>query len=191
MPARDLPKWKAMAETVDSATREVRIGIVGKYTGLSDSYLSVTKALQHAAIHCGVRLIVDWIESDKLETKSEDEKARNILKQVHGILVPGGFGDRGIQGKAEAIRYAREAKIPFFGICLGMQVAVIETARNVLNFKDANSTEFDESTTHPLVINMPEASTTHLGGTMRLGSREIGRAVQQECRDRSRMPSSA
>jgi len=166
---KELTKWKRIAEVFDSAEHEVRIGIVGKYTGLADSYLSVIKGLQHAGIDCGVKVKILWLESGDLEEKGN--KAWETLKTVHGILVPGGFGDRGIPGKVLAINFARLNDIPFFGICLGMQMAVIEIARNVLNLEDANSTEFDQETTNPVVIPMPELSTSHMGGTMRLGAR--------------------
>jgi CTP synthase len=172
MPPTDLPKWRQLAETVDSEFPEVRIALVGKYTGLSDSYLSVTKALQHAAIAVRVSLKIEWIESAHLEKEDGPEnQAWATLRKVHGILVPGGFGDRGVQGKVLAVKYARESKIPFFGICLGMQMAVIEFARNILDLENANSAEFDDKTQHPVVMFMPEISQTHMGGTMRLGSR--------------------
>ena len=199
MPAENLPKWKAMVTREDNATREVRIAVVGKYTGLSDSYLSVIKALKHAANSLQLKLIINWVESIDLEqratsksssedpfgspmgtptrpkkpTKAEKHvKAWDVLKTSHGILIPGGFGARGVQGKILAVQFARSNGIPFFGICLGMQVAVIEFARNVLRLEDANSTEFDQHPENPVVIFMPEGSKTHMGGTMRLGSRQ-------------------
>ncbi|XP_022762559.1 CTP synthase 2-like isoform X3 [Durio zibethinus] len=155
----------------------VRIAIVGKYTGLPDSYLSVLKALLHASVACRKKLVVDWVPASDLEDMTEIENldaykaAWKLLKSADGVLVPGGFGDRGVQGKILAAKYARENRIPFFGICLGMQVAVIEFARSVLGLTDANSTEFDPSTRNPCVIFMPEGSKTQMGGTMRLGSR--------------------
>ncbi|KAL0906566.1 hypothetical protein M5K25_025068 [Dendrobium thyrsiflorum] len=172
-----LKEWMSMVKFSDSLRDPVRIAMVGKYTGLSDSYLSVLKALLHASVYCGKKLIVDWVTSTDLEDNTAQEEplvhdaAWNLLKGADGILVPGGFGDRGVQGKILAAKYAREKNKPYLGICLGMQIAVIEFARNVLNLQDANSTEFDPNTKNPCVIFMPEGSKTHMGGTMRLGSR--------------------
>ncbi|KAH9646070.1 CTP synthase [Citrus sinensis] len=155
----------------------VRIAMVGKYTGLSDSYLSVLKALLHASVACHRKLIVEWVAAGDLEDATAIEApdvykaAWDLLKGADGVLVPGGFGDRGVQGKILAAKYARENKVPFLGICLGMQIAVIEFARSVLGMCDANSTEFDPETSHPCVVFMPEGSKTHMGATMRLGSR--------------------
>ncbi|KAJ1442454.1 P-loop containing nucleoside triphosphate hydrolase [Sesbania bispinosa] len=169
---------------------KVRIAMVGKYTGLSDAYLSVLKALLHASVACNRKLIMDWVPAENLEdaTSKEDPDAHKaawdllklifkcslnglLLQGANGILVPGGFGDRGVQGKILAAKYARENSVPFLGICLGMQIAVIEFARSVLGLHDANSTEFDPEAKNPCVIFMPEGSKTHMGGTMRLGSR--------------------
>ncbi|XP_034692197.1 CTP synthase 1-like [Vitis riparia] len=172
-----LEEWTSRAELYDMLHERVRIAMVGKYTGLSDSYLSVIKALLHASVAQGKKLIVDWVPACDLEPETAKENpdvynaAWNLLKAADGVLVPGGFGDRGVQGKILATKYARENRIPFLGICLGMQIAVIEFARSVLGLKDANSTEFDPNTKNPCVIFMPEGSTTHMGGTMRLGSR--------------------
>ncbi|GKV24500.1 hypothetical protein SLEP1_g34107 [Rubroshorea leprosula] len=172
-----LKEWTLRAEICDKLHEPVRIAIVGKYTGLSDSYLSVLKALLHASVAYRKKLIVDWVPSSDLEdgTKNENpdayKAAWKLLKGANGVLVPGGFGDRGVQGKILAAKYARENKVPFLGICLGMQIAVIEYARSVLGLKDANSTEFDPNTKQPYVIFMPEGSKTHKGATMRLGSR--------------------
>ena len=142
---------------------------IGKYTGLSDSYLSVIKSLQHASFAVNRTLVIDWIEASNLEDASHSDW--ELLKSADGILVPGGFGDRGIEGKILAANYARTSQTPYLGICLGLQVATIEFCRNVLGMEDANSTEFDENTPNPVVVFMPEISKTHLGGTMRLGSR--------------------
>ncbi|THU61991.1 hypothetical protein C4D60_Mb01t00430 [Musa balbisiana] len=142
-----LEEWMGRAKLYDMLHETVRIAMVGKYTGLSDSYLSVLKAPEAY------------------------KAAWRLLNGADGILVPGGFGDRGVQGKILAAKYARENKIPYLGICLGMQIAVIEFARSVMNLRDANSMEFDPDTTAPVVIFMPEGSKTHMGGTMRLGSR--------------------
>ncbi|XWS55433.1 hypothetical protein CRYUN_Cryun10bG0173100 [Craigia yunnanensis] len=172
-----LKEWTTRAEICDMLHEPVRIAIVGKYTGLSDSYLSVLKALLHASVGCRKKLVVDWVPASDLEDITEIENleaykaAWKLLKSADGVLVPGGFGDRGVEGKILAAKYARENRIPFLGICLGMQIAVIEFARSVLGLKDANSTEFDPNTRNPCVIFMPEGSRTHMGGTMRLGSR--------------------
>ncbi|KAH0883023.1 hypothetical protein HID58_059119, partial [Brassica napus] len=156
---------------------KVRIAVVGKYTDLSDAYLSVLKALMHASVAFGKKLVVDLVPSPDLEktTKKENSCAYKaawmLLKGADGVLIPGGYGNRGLEGKILAAKYARENNIPFVGICLGMQVAVIEFARSVLSLPDANSTEFKPETNHPCIVFMPEGSTTHMGGTMRLGSR--------------------
>ncbi len=172
-----LDDWKAMADRVDNPAEEVRIATVGKYTGLSDSYLSVIKALQHSSYAVGRKLVIDWIESTDLDdqTASADPEAHaaawELLSGADGVLVPGGFGIRGIEGKIKAAGYARENNVPYLGVCLGLQVATIEFCRNVLGMEGANSTEFDEDTPHPAVVFMPEISKTHMGGTMRLGTK--------------------
>lgn len=165
-----LAEWRAMAHRLDKLSEDVHIAMVGKYTDLSDAYLSVIKSLQHAAIAVERKLTIDWIEASDLED-SKNSEAWNLLRNANGVLVPGGFGDRGIEGKILAAQYARENNVPYLGICLGLQVATIEFCRNVLNIKDATSTEFDADAQNPAVIFMPEISKTHLGGTMRLGSR--------------------
>uniref|UniRef100_A0A0E0HIS7 CTP synthase n=1 Tax=Oryza nivara TaxID=4536 RepID=A0A0E0HIS7_ORYNI len=175
--APKLTEWTERASKFDKLKTPVRIAMVGKYTGLSDSYLSVLKALLHASVALDRKLVVDWVPSCDLEdsaaTETPDayEKAWDLLKGAHGVLVPGGFGDRGVQGKILAAKYARENNVPYLGICLGMQIAVIEFARSVMKLRGANSTEFDPATTTPCVIFMPEGSKTHMGATMRLGSR--------------------
>ncbi|RVW29697.1 CTP synthase 1 [Vitis vinifera] len=177
-----LEEWTSRAELYDMLHERVRIAMVGKYTGLSDSYLSVIKALLHASVAQGKKLIVDWVPACDLEpeTAKENPDVYNAAWNLLKVCVAWGcrwgpgsrrFGDRGVQGKILATKYARENRIPFLGICLGMQIAVIEFARSVLGLKDANSTEFDPNTKNPCVIFMPEGSTTHMGGTMRLGSR--------------------
>ncbi|XP_010537196.1 PREDICTED: CTP synthase 1 isoform X2 [Tarenaya hassleriana] len=172
-----LEDWSSMVKLSDELHVPVRIAVVGKYTELLDSYLSVHKALLHASVARRKKLVVDWIAASDLEdgTKKENpdafKAAWKLLKGADGVLVPGGFGNRGVQGKILAAKYARENRLPFLGICLGMQIAVIEFARSVLGLQDANSTEIDPNTKNPCVILMPEGSKTHMGGTMRLGSR--------------------
>ncbi len=172
-----LEDWIIMAETVDNLDEVVKIAMVGKYTGLSDSYLSVIKALQHSSFEVNRKLQINWIEAENLDerVKRDDVEKYNeawkLLKESDGILVPGGFGIRGIEGKIKAAEYARLNKIPYLGVCLGLQIATIEFCRNVLGMEKANSTEFDENTPHPAVVFMPEISKTHMGGTMRLGTK--------------------
>ncbi|RWR89128.1 CTP synthase-like protein isoform X1 [Cinnamomum micranthum f. kanehirae] len=172
-----LEEWTSRAQLCDMLHDPVRIAIVGKYTSLPDAYLSVLKALLHASIACRKKLIVDWVSATDLEATTAKEapdvhrSAWNLLKGADGVLVPGGFGCRGVEGKILAAKYARENGVPFFGICLGMQIAVIEFTRSVLGLQDANSTEFNLDTKNPCVIFMPEGSKTHMGGTMRVGSR--------------------
>lgn len=162
---------------VSEATPVVRIAIVGKYTNLKDSYMSVSKAIVHAAVAQNHRPEIVWIESADLEENAVDvtperrEVAWQKLRSVHGIVVPGGFGSRGTMGKMLTCTFARTNKVPLLGICYGLQLATIEFAVNVLGLSGANSIEIDPNTPHPLVIFMPEISTTHMGGTMRLGSR--------------------
>ena len=169
-----LDDWKHMADKVDRLEEQVHIAMVGKYTGLSDSYLSVIKALQHSAYAVDRKLVIDWIESTDLDPHDVTEKhdeAWDLLKAADGILVPGGFGNRGVEGKIAAANYARINNIPYLGVCLGLQIATIEFCRNVLDLENANSTEFDENTPNPAVVFMPEISKTHMGGTMRLGTK--------------------
>ncbi|CAL9128282.1 unnamed protein product, partial [Musa textilis] len=172
-----LEEWMSRAKLCDTLHDPVRIAMVGKYTGFSDSYLSVLKALLHASVACRKKLVVDWVLSSDLEETTAKEApesykaAWKLLKGADGILVPGGFGDRGVKGKILAATYARQNKVPYLGICLGMQIAVIEFARSVMNLREANSIEFDPDTTTSVVIFMPEGSKTHMGGTMRVGVR--------------------
>lgn len=170
--------FRDLARRVDNLTREVNIALVGKYTRLEDSYASVSKSLQHASIQAGYKLNLKFIDSANLERKMKNEnpvpyhEAWQTLCKSDGVLVPGGFGDRGIEGKIRACQWARENKKPFLGICLGLQAAVVEFARNVMNIADANSTEVDAETKNPLVIDMPEHHPDgQMGGTMRLGRR--------------------
>ena len=162
-----LNQWESMAQQVDDCHETVTIAMVGKYTGLSDSYLSVIKGLQHAAHAENRQLVIEWIEASNLEDSTHD--SWQALKRSDGILVPGVWY-RGIEGNYWQ-QNTLGKQVPYLGICLGLQVATIEFCRNVLGLEEANSTEFDEKTPHPVVIFMPEISKTHLGGTMRLGSR--------------------
>ena len=170
-----LDHWRALANRWDSVEQTVKIAVVGKYTGLSDSYLSVIKALTHSSIAIGYKLKIEWIESTLLEDSTvasiEKSEAFEKLRNSNGILVPGGFGFRGTEGMIKAIEYARSNKIPFLGICLGMQLSVIEYARHIVGLEGAGSAEFDPCIMNPAIIFMPEGSTTHKGGTMRLGNR--------------------
>jgi CTP synthase len=162
----DLHKWQNMVERLYSPQHRIEIAIVGKYVRLNDAYLSVVEAIRHAAIVMGGDLHLRWINSEKLE----DEPPENYLQGVDGIVVPGGFGTRGVDGKIAAIEYARTNKIPFLGLCLGMQCSVIEWARNVVDLKDANSAEFDPTTENAVINLLPEQQDViDLGGTMRLG----------------------
>ena len=163
----DMSEWQGMLNRVLNPRQEVSIGVVGKYISLSDAYKSIYESLDHAGISLETRVVVRRIDSEEVERDGADR----TLGGLHGILVPGGFGYRGIPGKLAAIRYAREKKIPFFGICLGLQCAVIEFARNVLGMKDANTTEIDADTKDPVVCLLDDQfSITDMGGTMRLGS---------------------
>ncbi|MBV6494475.1 MAG: CTP synthase [Turneriella sp.] len=162
-----LAKWEQVVDAFKNPQRRVKIAVVGKYMALHDAYRSLYEALTHGGFRRHIAVDFIKIDSEKLE----DENYENELKDAQGILIPGGFGERGVEGKLLAIRYARTRKIPFFGICLGMQCAVIEFARNVLNFADAHSTEFSPDTTHPVISLMEEQSSiVNKGGTMRLGA---------------------
>ncbi len=166
-----LAKWIEFTDKVKNADKEVTIGIVGKYTHVHDSYLSIIKALEHAAPYSGMRARIKWIESTEIEDKKL--AVEDALKDVDGMIIPGGFGKRGVEGKIAAIRYAREKKLPFLGLCLGMQLAVVEFSRNVCSLEGANSTEFDAGTKHPVIDFIPEQAElvkqSKYGGTMRLG----------------------
>ncbi|MGN0673475.1 MAG: CTP synthase [Anaerovoracaceae bacterium] len=170
-----LDSWNEMVKRIDSRNGHVTIGLVGKYTRLHDAYLSVAEALAHAGYENGVFVDIRWIEAEELTEDGcpdrSDDEIRDILGDVDGILIPGGFGTRGIAGKIRAARYAREHDIPLLGICLGMQIAVIEYARNVLGWKDADSSEFSETSTHKVIDFMPDQrGNIPKGGTMRLGT---------------------
>ncbi|MDX1921370.1 MAG: CTP synthase [Candidatus Caenarcaniphilales bacterium] len=167
----DLSEWQKVVERIKNPSRKVKVGIVGKYTKLSDAYISVIEALRHAAAVENAEVDLHWILSDDLEPQSKKASYEDLLGGLDGILVPGGFGDRGVEGKIAAIQYARENKIPFLGLCLGMQCAVIEFARNVAGLSNANSTEFANDTPYPVIDFLPgQTDSTDKGGTMRLGS---------------------
>lgn len=162
----DLAQWKEMVKRIKARSGSVRIAIVGKYVKLHDAYLSVVESLRHAGYENGKDVDIKWVESEEVT----DETADALLSDCSGILVPGGFGDRGVEGKIAACRYAREHKKAYFGICLGMQVEVIEYARDVLGLADANSREFSETTKNPVIDLMPDQLGKIKGGTMRLGA---------------------
>lgn len=162
----DMAEWESLVRKVKSLTKRTEIAIVGKYVALHDAYLSIVEALGHAGIDNDSEINIRWVNAEEIYDHNVDD----LLSGVQGILVPGGFGDRGIEGKVSAIRYAREQKIPFFGICLGMQVAVIEYARNVSGLDGANSSEINPTTAYPVIDLLPEQKDIeNMGGTMRLG----------------------
>ena len=165
----DLSRWEELVQRVYNPKDEVVIGIVGKYVEYEDSYKSLKEALVHGALAYNLKLRVDWIEAEGLESK--EQSVQTQLEAVDGILVPGGFGKRGIEGMLKGIQYARENKVPYFGICLGMQTACIEFARNVCGLEQANSSEFDPATPHRVIYKLRELrGVEELGGTMRLGA---------------------
>lgn len=166
---KDMQGWHDMvARILKKYDKKVTIAVVGKYVALQDAYISITESLRHAAVANEAELDIHWVNAEEIE--ADDTDMAKVMAGVDGILVPGGFGNRGIEGKIKAIQYAREHKIPFFGICLGMQCAVIEFARHVCGMADANSSEFNPNSTHPVIDLMPEQlDVEDLGGTMRLG----------------------
>lgn len=170
-------QWRELTLAQDRYYEDVKIALVGKYTELHDSYLSVVKSLEHAAMRCGRKLKIIWVEAEMLEEAASHTASAKYHRAWHdvctadGILVPGGFGVRGTEGMIAAAKWARLKKKPYLGVCLGMQIAVIEYARNVCGMENANSVEMHAETPQPVVIFMPEGSTTHFGGTMRLGIR--------------------
>jgi CTP synthase len=162
----DMKPWRQLVDAVRRPKPSIRIAVVGKYVELQDAYMSVREALKHAAVANDIEIDIDWVHSVDLERDREWE----VVKQADGIVVPGGFGSRGVEGKIMAARFARERQIPYLGLCLGMQVMTVEFARHVLDYEDANSTEFDRGTSAPVIDLMPDQrSISDLGGTMRLG----------------------
>ena len=175
----DLSEWDAVVHGLENASREVRIAMVGKYVELAESYKSLSEALAHAGIHTGTRVEIRYVDSEEIERAGV-----GCLMDAHAVLVPGGFGKRGIEGKIQAVRYARENRVPYLGICLGMQVAVIEYARHRAGLEDADSTEFNRTTPYPVIALVTEwvgkdgalerrGEHSELGGTMRLGAQEV------------------
>ena len=163
----DMEEWTSLVERVDNLKDEVRIALVGKYVELHDAYISVVESLKHAGYKHNSKVKIDWIQSEDIT----EENVHEYLKEADGILVPGGFGDRGVEGKITTIKYARENKIPFFGICLGMQLAAVEFARNVCGLTGAHSSELDLNTPYPIINLLPDQeNVVEMGGTLRLGS---------------------
>ncbi|MGP3560114.1 CTP synthase [Geobacillus sp. BK01] len=162
----DMTEWKALVEKVRNLSKTTKIALVGKYVELPDAYISVVEALRHAGYAFDTDIDIQWVNAEHVTRDNVEE----LLKDADGILVPGGFGDRGVEGKIEAIRYAREQRVPFLGICLGMQLASIEFARHVVGLANAHSAEFDPNTPHPIIDLLPEQKDVEdLGGTLRLG----------------------
>jgi CTP synthase len=163
----DLTEWRRLVSRIESATRRVRVGIIGKYVSLPDAYLSVVEALKHGGFHHGAQVQVDWIQAEEVEGLL----AEGRLRELDGVVIPGGFGERGTEGKIAAAGYTREHLIPCLGLCLGLQMMTVEYARNVLDLAGANSTELDPATPHPVIDLMDsQRDVTNLGGTMRLGA---------------------
>ncbi len=178
----DLTVWRDIVRKTKETNLQTDIAIVGKYVDLKDSYISLTEALHHGGFANDIRVNLHYVDSEEIE----ENGCRSFLSQMHGILIPGGFGIRGIEGKIAAVQYSRESLVPFFGICLGMQCAIVEYTRNVCGLDDANSSEFKEDTRYPVVALMPDQEEVDLGGTMRLGSypgvlRPHSRAARAYC----------
>lgn len=166
-PEPDLEDWKSMVNALKTPDKEISIALVGKYIQLHDAYISVVEALKHGGISQHATVNIKWIDSETVT----DENVDSLLGDVDGILVPGGFGDRGIEGKIKAITYARTHNVPFLGLCLGMQLSIVEYARNVVGYNDAHSVELNPNTTHPVIALMPDQNGVEdIGGTLRLGS---------------------
>ena len=166
-PKPELAEWENMVYSIKNLSKEVTVALVGKYTALHDAYISVVESLKHGGFAHNALVNIKWIDSEEVTSENVAEH----LGDVSGIIVPGGFGDRGIDGMIHSIRYARENNIPFLGLCLGMQLAIVEFARNVIGWNDAHSAELDPATTHPVIHLMPEQDGIEdIGGTLRLGS---------------------
>ena len=166
-PKPDLSDWISMVKALRNPTQEVTVALVGKYIALHDAYISVVEALKHGGIASHSTVNINWVDSELLNSENVSE----ILKDADGILVPGGFGDRGIEGKIQAIRYAREHQVPFLGLCLGMQLSIVEYARNAAGCTDAHSIELDPATARPVIALMPDQNGVEdIGGTLRLGA---------------------
>ncbi len=166
-PEPDLTDWKAMVDTLYSMKHVVKVALVGKYTQLHDAYISVVEALKHGGISNQTAVDIKWIDSEEVTP----DNVADLLSGVDGLIVPGGFGDRGIEGMITSIKYARENNLPFLGLCLGMQLAIVEFARNVVGYADAHSIEFDPNTQHPMIALLPDQNGVEdIGGTLRLGS---------------------
>ena len=166
-PEPDLEDWRALVSRVASATSTVKIGLIGKYVSLVDAYLSVVEALNHAGAHHGVKVEIDWIQAEEVEGMLSEGR----LKDLDGIVIPGGFGERGIEGKIAAAGFTRQNEIPCLGLCLGLQCMTIDFARNVLGLERAHSSEFDPSSPHPVIDLMEsQRDVSDMGGTMRLGT---------------------
>ena len=166
-PEPDLSDWEQMIDAWKHPKHQVTVALVGKYTALHDAYISVVEALKHGGVANRTTVNIKWVDSEQLNKGN----VAQVLGDVSGILVPGGFGDRGIEGMIDAIQYARENKIPFLGLCLGMQLSIVEFARHVLNYSDAHSVELNPATTHPVINLMPDQEGVEdIGGTLRLGA---------------------
>lgn len=166
-PAADMSDWRELEQHVQHLKRTVHIALVGKYVGLHDAYISVAEALKHAGYKVDADIDLEMLDSEKINDDNVDE----LLSAADGIIVPGGFGDRGIEGMITAIRYAREKDVPYLGVCLGMQMACVEFARDVLGYQDANSTEMNPRTKHNVIDLMADQEDVHdMGGTQRLGA---------------------
>lgn len=166
-PEPDLSDWRAMVQALKAPTKEVTIALVGKYIQLHDAYISVVEALKHGGISNSAVVHINWVDSELVN----DDNVDTLLKDADGIIVPGGFGDRGIEGMIKSITYARTHKVPFLGLCLGMQLSIVEFARNVIGYEDAHSIELNPLTTHPVIALMPDQNDIEdIGGTLRLGT---------------------
>ena len=167
----DFSRWEELAKKFKSAKKQITIAITGKYTNVHDSYFSIIKAIEHTAPYFGTKAELKWIETTDIKNQ---EDAKNALGGIDGVIVPGGFGERGVEGKIECVRYCRENNVPYFGLCYGFQMAVIEFARNVCNLVGAHTTEVDPKTEHPVICILPEQEEVKgLGGTMRLGGHDV------------------